>query len=132
MGSIGINYTTHGFRKEEYKGSYDFYIRAGTVGNVQLGMHNHWKGLMGNWDAGLNADYGHYYPYYNYFGLGNSTSKDPDLFNENYYRVNVKGLLTSLYAENELFSKGTSESVCFLKTWLQLPQPIQFSNQTEK
>ncbi len=106
VGSIGINYTTHGFRKEEYKGSYDFYVRAGTVGNVQLGIHNHWKGLMGNWDVGFRADYGRNYPYYNYFGLGNNTSKDPDLFDANYYRVNVKGLMTSLYTENEIFRKG--------------------------
>jgi len=106
VASFGLNYTTHGFRKEEYKSKHDFYLRAGTVGNIQFGMQNHWKQLMGHWDAGINADYGFYYPYYNYFGLGNNTIKDPDLFNADYYKVNVKGLLTSIYAENEIFNKG--------------------------
>ena len=107
VGSFGLNFTTHGFRKEEYKGSHDFYVRAGTVGNVQFGMHNHWKSLMGHWDLGFKADYGIYYPYYNYFGLGNNTIKDPDLFDNDYYRVYVKGLLASLYTENEIFKKGS-------------------------
>jgi len=106
VGSLGINWTRHGFRKEPFKSKHDFYLRAGTVGNVQFGMENRWRALMGQWDVGFDADYGHYYPYYNYFGLGNQTRKDPELFDEDYYRVNLKGLMASVYAENELFKKG--------------------------
>ena len=106
VGSFGLNWTRHGFRKEEYKSKHDFYLRAGTVGNVQFGIQNRWKELMGHWDAGINADYGYYYPYYNYFGLGNNSVKEPELFDADYYRVNVKGLISSLYAENEIFKKG--------------------------
>ncbi len=106
VASFALNFTTHGFRKEEYKVSHDFYLKAGTVGNVQFGLQNHWKDLMGHWDAGIKADYGFYYPYYNYFGLGNNTIKDPDLFEADYYRVNVKGLMASLYTEREFFKKG--------------------------
>ena len=43
---------------------------------------------------------------FNQFGLGNSTIKEPELFDADYYKVNVKGLMTSLYAENEIFKKG--------------------------
>jgi len=104
--SIGINWTTHGFRKEEYKSKHDAFLRAGTYGNIQFGVKNHWKELMGGWDAGINAVYGHYYPYYNFFGLGNNSVKDPDLFATEYYRINVKGLMSSLYTEKEIFKKG--------------------------
>jgi hypothetical protein len=106
VGSFGINWTRHGFRKDEYKSIHDFNVRAGTVGTVQLGMQNRWKEVLGNWDAGINADYGHYFPYYNYFGLGNNTVKEPELFDDDYYQVNLKGLITSIYAENEIFKKG--------------------------
>jgi len=106
VGSLGINWTRHGFRKEPFKSKHDFHLRAGTVGNVQIGMENRWRELMGQWDAGFDAEYGHYYPYYNYFGLGNQTTKDPDLFDEDYYRVNLKGLMASMYAENEVFRNG--------------------------
>ncbi len=107
VGSLGINWTRHGFRKEPYKSTHDFKVRAGTVGNVQLGVNNRWRALMGQWDVGIDADYGHYYPYYNYFGQGNQTTKDPELFNDDYYRVNLKGLMASVYAENELFKNGS-------------------------
>ncbi len=70
VGSFGLNWTRQGFRKEEFKSKHDFYLRAGTVGNVQIGMQNRWRTIMGGWDVGFDADYGHYYPYYNYFGLG--------------------------------------------------------------
>jgi hypothetical protein len=105
VASFGLNWTTHGFRKEEYKSKHDIYFRIGTVGNIQLGIHNQWKEIMGHWDAGIIADYGHYYPYYNFFGLGNNTVKDPELFDADYYRVNVKGLMTNLFTENEIFKK---------------------------
>jgi len=106
VGSLGLNWTRHGFRKEEFKSKHDFYLRAGTVGNVQIGMQNRWRTIMGEWDVGFDADYGHYYPYYNYFGLGNQTIKDPELFDDDYYRVNLKGLMASIYTENELFKNG--------------------------
>ena len=32
--------------------------------------------------------------------------KTPELFNDDYYRVNLKGLMASVYAENELFKNG--------------------------
>jgi len=106
VGSFGLSYTTHGFRKEEYKGKHNFSLKAGTSGNVQFGVKNHWKELLGNWDGGFQADYGYYYPYYNFFGLGNNSVKDPDLFNNDYYEVNVRGLITKLYIENEVVKKG--------------------------
>ena len=104
--SLGLNWTTHGFRKEEYKSKHYTYLRAGTSGNIQFGVENHWTELMGEWDAGIDAAYGHYYPYYNFFGLGNNSVKDPDLFNSEYYRINIKGLMSSLYTEKKIFKKG--------------------------
>jgi len=106
VASLGLNVTTHGFRKEEFKGKYDFYLKAGTVGNVQFGMESHWKEVMGCWDVGIFADYGRNYPYYNFFGLGNQTIKDPDLFDEDYYRVDVRGLMSGIYTETEIFKQG--------------------------
>jgi len=106
VGSFGLNWTTHGFRKEEYKSSHDFYIRAGTFGNIQFGVKNHWKDIIGDWNLGFNADYGLKYPYYNFFGMGNNSIKDPDLYEAGFYEVDVRGLLTDLYFENEIFKKG--------------------------
>ncbi len=107
VGSFSMNWTRHGFRKVDYASRHDLYLRGGTVGNIQVGMHSRWKGVVGRWDGGIKADYGHYFPYYNYFGLGNSTEKDPDLFETDHYKVYLKGLLSGIYAENEIFPKGT-------------------------
>ncbi|MFC2112630.1 hypothetical protein ACFLTA_05115 [Bacteroidota bacterium] len=106
VASFGLNWTTHGFRKHDYKSNHDIYIRAGTLGNIQFGTKNHWKDVMGNWNVGINADFGRNYPYYNFFGLGNNTVKDPELHDADYYKVNVKGLMTNLYTENKIFRKG--------------------------
>jgi hypothetical protein len=107
VGSFAMNWTRHGFRKDDFRSKHDFYLRAGTVGNIQIGAQNIWKALVGRWDAGINADYGHYYPYYNFFGLGNASVKDPELFDADFYKVYLKGLISSIYAENEVFKKGT-------------------------
>ena len=106
VASFGLNWTTHGFRTKEYKSIHDAYIRAGTFGNVQLGIKNNWSEVIGGWDAGVDAVYGHYFPYYNFFGLGNNSVKDPDLFTTEYYKINVKGLMTELYSEKKIFKKG--------------------------
>jgi len=106
LASFGIDWTTHGFRKEGYKSKRGFYVQAGTFGNIQLGVHGLWNDLIGHWDAGLKVGYGYYYPYYNYFGLGNNTIKEPGLFNADYYKVDLRGLKTKLYAENEFVKKG--------------------------
>lgn len=106
VGSMGLKLTRHGFRKKEFKSSHDISFRAGTSGNVLLGTENLWKEVAGNWNTGFNLFYGHYYPYYNYFGLGNNTFKDPDLFAGDYYKVYLKGILSSVFAENEVFKKG--------------------------
>ncbi len=105
--SMGIKWTTHGFRKEEFKSSYNLSVRTGTYGNVQLGAKMIWKEIVDNWDLGLNADYGLYYPYYNYFGPGNNSVMDPDLYADQHYQINVLGLKTYLYTENEFFEKAT-------------------------
>ncbi|RLD22962.1 MAG: hypothetical protein DRI70_09975 [Bacteroidetes bacterium] len=106
VASLGMNWTTHGFRKEGYKSKHDVYLKAGTVGNIQFGVQDQWKDLLGHWDAGIKADYGFYFPYYNYFGLGNSTIKEQGLFDTDFYKVNIKGLMTSMYTETEILKNG--------------------------
>ena len=105
--SVGIKWTTQGFRKEEFKSSYNLFIRTGTYGNVQLGATMKWKEIVDSWDLGLNVNYGLYYPYYNYFGPGNSSVIDPALYADQHYQINVLGLKTYLYTENEFFEKAT-------------------------
>ena len=113
VASFGINWTRHGFRKDDYKSKHGFYARGGTLGNVQLGISNHWNKIFGNWDMGLNADYGQYFPYYHFFGLGNQTYKDPGLFDDEYYKVRIKGLNSQLFTERKIFREGYFR-ICFL------------------
>jgi hypothetical protein len=107
VASMGINWTTHGFRKEEYKSNNNIYIRAGTSGNIQLGGEMHLKSVLGKWDLGISADYGRYFPYYNFFGIGNNTVKDPELYESDYYKTSLKGLVSKLHTEREIFREGT-------------------------
>ncbi|MCK4465706.1 MAG: hypothetical protein KAU83_08340, partial [Bacteroidales bacterium] len=106
VASFGTNWTKYGYRKEEYKSKHDFNIRAGTVGNIQFSLSNQWHHILGKWDIGFKTKYGHYFPYYNFFGVGNDTKKDDILYPNDYYKVRIKGLMAELFTEIEIFKKG--------------------------
>ncbi len=104
--SLGMNRTTYGFRKDDYKASYDIYFKTGTYRNEQFGVKAKFNDLIGKWDVGIGADYGVNYPHYNFFGLGNNTVKDAHLYNAGDYRINVRGLMSNLYVEKEIVRKA--------------------------
>jgi len=106
VGSFGINWTTHGFRTGDFKGKYGFSVRAGTSGNLQMGVKTHWNEVLGKLDMGMRADYGQHFPYYNFFGAGNNTQKDSDLFDDDYYKVRIKGLNSEIFSEITLLKRG--------------------------
>jgi len=106
VASLGVNWTTHGFRKEEYKSKNDFYLKAGINGSIQLGGETHWKSVLGKWDLGFSADYGRYFPYYNFFGMGNNSLLNSSLFDSDYYKTNIRGLASKLVTERAIFPEG--------------------------
>ena len=106
VASFGTSWTIYGYRKEGYKSKHDFNIRAGTVGNIQFSLNNQWHHILGKWDIGFKTKYGHYFPYYNFFGVGNDTKKDDILYPNDYYKVRIRGLMAELFTEREIFKKG--------------------------
>jgi len=99
IASIGVRWTMQGFRKEDYKSKHEINIKAGSEENAQFKLNNRWHHVIGKWDVGFSADYGYFYPYYNFFGFGNNTNRDESLLNAEYYKVRVMGFSSSLIAE---------------------------------
>ena len=54
---FGIDWTTHGFRKERFKTKYGFDVRWGTQGSVSLSGKISWAEVLGKWDFSLSGIY---------------------------------------------------------------------------
>ncbi|MBO0356779.1 hypothetical protein J0X19_02380 [Hymenobacter sp. BT186] len=96
---VGINFNRQGFRKPGYRNLYTFNLRGSTGGNFQVGLASRYRYAFGRWDVGAAIDYGAYFPFYNFFGLGNDTQKDEARFDNNYYRARYKGYTINVFTE---------------------------------
>ena len=52
------------------------------------------------------ASYGSYFPFYNFFGLGNDTPFDQTLYNDKYYKARYKGFTVNAFLERTFFQRS--------------------------
>jgi hemolysin activation/secretion protein len=55
---------------------------------------------------GARAEYGNFFQFYNFFGLGNNTTKDDALHDDNFYKARYKGYTAGLFAERVFFQRS--------------------------
>jgi hypothetical protein len=87
----GFSFDKQGWRKPGFKSQYGIYAQYTTGGNRQVSAFVRYRHVFGEWDFAGLAEYGDYYPFYNFFGLGNDTKKDEGLYNDKFYRARFSG-----------------------------------------
>jgi hypothetical protein len=104
--SLGLGFVRQGFRMPDYKNRYDFDLQASTGGQFQLTAASRHRYAIGKVDIGAEASYGNYFPFYNYFGIGNDTQISQDLYNSRYYRARYKGFTVEAFGERVFWQRS--------------------------
>ncbi|TDN37172.1 hypothetical protein E4631_06980 [Hymenobacter sp. UV11] len=104
--SLGVGFVRQGFRKPDYKNRYDFALQASTGGQLQLTASTRHRYAIGKVDIGAEVSYGNYFPFYNYFGIGNNTQISQDLYDARYYRARYKGFTVSTFFERVFLQRS--------------------------
>ena len=104
--SIGVDFVQQGFRKPDYKNRYGLDVQGSTNGLFQVTASTRHRYAVGRVDIGAEVSYGSYFPFYNFFGIGNNTAKSEDLYDANYYRARYKGVILDAFAERRFFQRS--------------------------
>ena len=104
--SAGISFTTQGFRKPGFKNQYAILGEVSTGGQRQLTVSTRHRYAIGKIDAGAAASYGNYFPFYNFFGLGNNTSLDQDRYDAKFYRARYRGVTLNGFLERVFLQRS--------------------------
>ncbi|MCR5886506.1 hypothetical protein LRS06_01700 [Hymenobacter sp. J193] len=102
----GFDIVHQGFRKPGFKNLYGIDIQGSTNGNFQVSLNSRYRYAIRKWDIGLRTEYGNYFQYYNFFGLGNQTTKDDDLYDDNFYKARYKGYTANAFLERTFLQRS--------------------------
>ncbi|SNC64964.1 hypothetical protein SAMN06265337_1185 [Hymenobacter gelipurpurascens] len=103
---IGADFVQQGFRKPGFKSMYSFDVRGSSNGNFQVALASRYRYAFGKWDIGARTEYGNFFPFYNFFGLGNNTTKDQNLYNDNFYKARYKGFTLGAFTERVFLQRS--------------------------
>ncbi|HEX8328402.1 MAG TPA: hypothetical protein VF629_12730 [Hymenobacter sp.] len=104
--SAGVTYLRQGFRKPGFKNQYSFLGEVSTGGQRQLTASTRHRYAIGKIDAGGAVSYGNYFPFYNFFGLGNNTDLNQDLYDNRFYRARYRGVTVNAFLERVFFQRS--------------------------
>ncbi|MBC8084698.1 MAG: hypothetical protein H7Z21_15985 [Hymenobacter sp.] len=103
---VGLDIVHRGFRKPGFKNLYGFDVQGSTNGNFELALNMRHRHAIGLFDIGARVEYGHFFQFYNFFGLGNATTKDDGRYNDNYYKARYGGYTASVFTERVFFQRS--------------------------
>ncbi|GAA4021789.1 metallophosphoesterase [Hymenobacter glaciei] len=104
--SAGITFLRQGFRKPGYKNMYSFDVQGSLNGLFQLTASTRHRYAIGKIDAGASASYGSYFPFYRFFGLGNSTGFDQTLYDNKFYNARYRGYTVNAFLERTFLQRS--------------------------
>ena len=104
--SAGVSFTTQGFRKPGFKNQYAILGEVSTGGQRQLTLSTRHRYAIGKIDVGAAASYGNYFPFYNFFGLGNNTALDQDRYDDKFYRARYRGVTLNGFLERVFLQRS--------------------------
>ncbi|RSK50350.1 BamA/TamA family outer membrane protein [Hymenobacter rigui] len=102
----GVDFVRQGFRKPGFKNLYSFDVRGSSGGNFQVSLATRHRYAFGKWDVGARTEYGNFFPFYNFFGLGNNTTKDQGLYDNKYYKARYKGFTLDAFTERVFWQRS--------------------------
>ncbi|MBF9237505.1 hypothetical protein I2I05_08865 [Hymenobacter sp. BT683] len=104
--SAGVTFLRQGFRKPGFKNMYSFSAEGSTGGQRQLTASTRHRYAIGKVDAGGEVSYGNFFPYYNFFGLGNNTAFNEDQYDDRFYRARYRGVTLNAFLERVFLQRS--------------------------
>ncbi|GAB3578444.1 BamA/TamA family outer membrane protein [Hymenobacter daeguensis] len=104
--SAGVTFLTQGFRKPGFKNQYSILGEVSTGGQRQLTLSTRHRYAIGKIDVGAAASYGNYFPFYNFFGIGNNTPLDQDKYDAKFYRARYRGVTLNGFLERVFLQRS--------------------------
>ena len=104
--SAGVTFLTQGFRKPGFRNQYSVLGEVSTGGQRQLTLSTRHRYAIGKLDAGAAVSYGNYFPFYNFFGLGNNTPLDQDKYDVKFYRARYRGVTLNGFLERVFLQRS--------------------------
>jgi len=102
----GVTFLRQGFRKPGFKNQYGFDVQGSVNGLFQLTGSTRHRYAIGKIDVGAEVKYGNYFPFYRFFGLGNDTEFNQDLYNNKFYNARYKGLILNGFLERVFLQRS--------------------------
>ena len=102
----GVTFLRQGFRKPGYKNMYGFDVQGSINGLLQLTASTRHRYAIGKIDAGAEASYGNYFPFYRFFGLGNNTGFSQDLYDNRFYNARYRGFTLNTFLERTFLQRS--------------------------
>jgi len=87
---IGVEFLTQKFGKKDYSTKHNISGKASTGETFSLGYDFRMHHLLGYWDLELGGFYAYPTDFQYFYGIGNETVKDQELFNQDYYKMRYK------------------------------------------
>ena len=102
----GVTFLRQGFRKPDYKNRYSFAVQGSGNGMLQLTASTRHRYAIGKVDVGTEANYGNYFPFYRFFGLGNNTGFSQDQYDNRFYNARYRGFTFNTFLERTFLQRS--------------------------
>ena len=106
--SAGVVFTRQKFGKEDYASRHSLRLSLSTENINILNYDARFHHVLGKWDITLEGVAGKHYLFTYFFGIGNDTEKDDDLFDDDYYRTNYNTYQFSAGLAHEFWDGNNS------------------------
>ena len=84
---MGVEFTRQKFGKQDYASKHSISVGVTTERNNTFSYEGKWRHVIKKWDLTANALLANHYFFTFFFGIGNDTEKDDDLFDSDFYRT---------------------------------------------
>jgi len=105
--TAGISFTNHKYGKPDYSSIHKFDVDISTEGNFTFKYVANYRHVIGTWDLELGGMVGHPNRFNNFYGLGNETVKNQQLYNAGFYKTRYNTVLGEFGLINEFLKRSS-------------------------
>ena len=106
---MGVQFTRQRFAKQDYASKHAVQLTVSSENINVLDYKGELHHILGRWDLLLNALAGDHFYFTYFFGIGNDTEKDDELFDEDYYQTNYNSYQLTAGLKHEMWYGNKSE-----------------------
>lgn len=105
----GVAFTNQKFAKPDYSAKHDFNFAFSSEKINVFGYQGRFRHVLGRWDLLLESLAADSYYFTYFFGLGNDSEKQTDLFEEDYYRTTYNSYQFTAGLGHEIWEENNSQ-----------------------